>query len=168
MLAVVVCVAVLVIAAGRGGGSYTNDVARATIEFEREVHTLILPHGMRWPPEGPMWMLEHADLDPDSLLFEDGFGTLAADTYYLCAWETAWILEPSGRRESLQQVAGFKETHAWRSSWDDVGRQLLSERLVAAGEGRSDEFIADVIDNCPGTMARAVTRSVSTAEAGRP
>jgi len=159
VVAAVGIVATLLAVNSAGGGAYDNDVAKTTSEFDAETRTLALPEDMAWPDEGPLWMFADADVEVDSLRFEDGFGALAADTYYLCAWETAWVVDPAGQEESLRRVSDFKQTHAWRSSWDDVGRRLLDERLAVARDGSPDAFVSDVVDNCPAAMVQAVRDS---------
>jgi hypothetical protein len=129
-------------------GRHELTPVEAKAEFTREARGLTLPDGVRWPGVP----VQTVAPDGAPVRFQPGYGTQAADGYWLCAWEgvAAGAIAPARRREVAATMAAVRHTYLYSTSLNAPGRAYVDRIVTAAGHPQGRELLAnDIADNCP-------------------
>lgn len=113
-------------------------------EFRARGKELKMPKGVDFPQDPPMG-------PEDSGNWQKGVGESDAVLAWNCAWGQ-FALDPevdaATKRRALDMFKEIETTPEWQTTFDDHGRELLSDAVAAAQLGDDTEFASIVTAGC--------------------
>src|SRR5262245_50953106 len=119
-------------------------------EFREEQANLTLAPGWTWPDDPTPARTSNIDGKP--VVYERGYGIIAADHYWYCSWESYYLsLEShaSERRKVYDVLVSVRQTRYYKESLEVQDQAYFDKELEAAGNGDLSMMKEDVDLNCP-------------------
>ena len=138
-----------------GGHAYgpARSPAQMLVEYRAESKRLRLAPGWDWPPR---ISIATTGPDGDPMLYELGYGRMAADQHWLCSWKHRFVSTPrrsASRAEAYERLLGVRRLFYYREALAPLDRRLLDKQLVKARHRDVRGFERDVVQNCPRDQA---------------
>ena len=147
--AVVLAVPAVYLATRSTAGRFVAHTPKqTTAEYQAEAAKLTLAPGWRWP-SAPI-----ASKAPDGrgMMYQQGFGTQAADHYWYCSWASRAFdtqIAAAARRQAIARAASVRNTYYFKSALAPDSRPFMDNFLTRAEAGHLAGLRRDVALNCP-------------------